>query len=186
MKTVPMFTRSLFSLLATCLIALSACATAGGSSTADNSALMDSYQDYKAAWNRHDVSELVGYFGQDGTLNNPNAGGPVSGEALAGWLQATFAAIPDFKVQVLSASPIGNDRIADQWVIKGTWTKPFPGGPLAGAKPTGKSFAVPGAGFYEWEDGKIVSGTHYFDQMALLTQMGVIPPPGQNPEASVR
>lgn len=173
MKTIPVMSYTLFAFIAASLLALTGCTTSGGTTTAATP-MIKTYQDYKAAWNRHDVPAIVSYFQQNGALNNPVAGGPVSGQAFAGWLQATFAAIPDFKVETVSVNPVGDRMLADQWVIKGTWTQPFPAGPLAGAKPTGKSFAVPGAGFYEWKDGKFVSGTHYMDQMSLLTQMGVI------------
>ncbi|HET6781136.1 MAG TPA: ester cyclase [bacterium] len=135
--------------------------------------MMQSFEDYKAAWNRHDVSALAKYYGQNGTLTNP-AAGRVSGEALKGWLNVLFTGVPDFEVEVVSATPVNDHTLAEQAVIKGTWTQPFPAGPLAGAKPTGKSFSVPLAAFYEWKDGKIISGTHYFDQMAWLTQIGVI------------
>lgn len=183
MKTL--ITRKLFPLLAGCVLVVTGCASLGGSSAAD-SAMMKAYSDYKDAWNRHDVEAITSYYALGGTLTNPAAGGEVSGPALTGWLQATFAAIPDFKVKVIEAAPVDAQHMVEQWVISGTWTNPFPGGPLAGALPTGKSFHVPGAGFFRWDGGKIVSATHYFDQMALLTQIGVIPSPGESPQASAR
>jgi len=176
-QSVPTFTHSLLALLAVGLLALAGCATPGASSsaTADpGSAMMNAYGGYKAAWNRHDVAAIVGYYGENGAYHNPSVGRPLSGAAFAGWLKGLFAAIPDFRVEIVSADPAGDQRLAEQWVITGTWTKPFPAGPLAGAQPTGKSFTVPGAGFLEWKDGKIVSSTQYFDQMAFLTQIGVI------------
>ncbi len=179
MKTVPAFAPTFFGMLAVCLLVLSGCATpsappGASSAAATNDSMMKAYREYKAAWNRHDVAAATSYYRQNGTLNNPAAGGQVSGPALAGWMQALFTAIPDFKIDIVSADPVGNQKVADQWVIKGTWTQPFPAGPLAGMKPTGKSFMVPGAGYYEWKDGKMVSATHYFDQLAFLTQIGVI------------
>lgn len=160
--------------LTTGLLALAACAGTNQSAATSQHTTLKAYEDYKAAWNRHDPSAVLAYFQPNAALNNPVAGGPVSGQALAGWLQATFEAFPDFRVETVnSISP--NDRtVIDQWIIKGTWTRPFPAGPLAGMEPSGRSFEVPGSGFYEWRNGKIVSGTHYMDQMALLTQIGVI------------
>ena len=173
MKPIPVFTCGLLAVLAAGLLAPSGLAAQGTAST-PKSSMMKAYHAYKAAWNRHDVPAIVAYYEVKGSLSNPAAGGVVSGPALAAWLQGTFAAIPDFKVEGVTAEPISERRLLEQWVIKGTWTQPFPGGPLAGATPTGKSFAVPGAGIFEWKDGKIVAGTHYFDQMAFLTQIGVI------------
>jgi len=168
---------SLWALFSFVLLALAGCVAPGPSSatrTEGDGATMAAYAGYKAAWQRQDVAAIVDYYQPGATLDNPAAGGAVSGPALVAWLQGLFAAIPDFKVEVVSAYPLRDHRVADQWVIRGTWTKPFPGGPLAGAQPSGKSFRVPGSSFYEWKDGKIVSGVQYFDQMAFLTQIGVI------------
>jgi predicted ester cyclase len=133
--------------------------------------MMKTMKSYELAWNRHDVARVVAYFQPNGTYINPVAG-RLSGPAMTGWLQGLFAAIPDFKVETVSANPLGDRMIVSQWVIKGTWTQPFPSGPLAGAKPTGKSFTVAGASFYEWKDGNFSSETANFDQLAFLTQIG--------------
>lgn len=87
-----------------------------------------------------------------------------------------FTGIPDFKVQTVSNDMVDESRMAEQWVISGTWTKPFPGGPLAARSLREKSFTVPGASLYEWENGKIKKYDAYYDQMPFLTQIGVIPP----------
>lgn len=180
MKTGLMFTRSLLAPVVGGLLVL-----ISGVSTAADSSMMQSFRDYKAAWNSHDMQALGAYYAKDATYTDPGTG-KLSGPAIADAVQGLFTAIPDFKVQAVSADPISEDTLAEQWVITGTWTKPFPAGPLAGAKPTGKSFTVPGASFLKWRDGKIQSSIHYYDQMAFLTQIGVIPPPGENPPASAR
>ena len=168
-----LITQNTMLLLAACLMGLGACAGTGVSGSADSeAALMQKFTNYKAAWNRHDVSAVTGFYQPNGILNDPGAGA-LSGPALAGWVQGLFTAIPDFKVEVKTANATGQN-IASQFFMKGTWTQPFPGGPLAGAKPTGKAFTVPASGFYEWKNGKIMMGTLYFDQMSMLTQMGVI------------
>jgi len=176
MTTSSMYTRSLFALFAA-LLALSGCTSQGGATSGGVGVIGQSHQAYKEAWNRHDVGAVVAQYGSGGTLDNPSAG-KVAGEALGQWVGALFTAIPDFHVDTVSTNVAG-DTLTEEWVIKGTWTQPFPGGPLAGAKPTGKSFVVPGAGFYRYSGGKIVDGRHYFDQMSFLTQLGVIPPPQQ-------
>lgn len=176
MKTILRFAMYLVPLLAAGVFLVNGCSTSGSSSpvAADSErAMMEAFRGYKAAWNRHDVAALTAYFEPNGTYIDPGAG-RLSGAALTSWLQSLFAGIPDFKVESLSANPAGNRAIASQWVITGTWTQPFPSGPLAGVKPTGKSFVVPGASFFEWKDGKIASEVAYFDQLALLTQIGVI------------
>jgi steroid delta-isomerase-like uncharacterized protein len=183
MKTESTLIASLLAPVAGSLLLLAGCAAAGGSSTAADDSMMQAYEQYKAAWSNHDVPTLVDFHGKSGTYTDPGAG-KLSGQAFGQWVGALFTAIPDFKVQLVSADPVDADTLAEQWVITGTWTKPFPGGPLAGAKPSGKSFTVPGASFIDWNGTKIVSENTYYDQMAFLTQIGVIPPPGQSPQAS--
>ncbi|MGQ0657764.1 MAG: ester cyclase [Chromatiales bacterium] len=179
MNTSSLFTRSLFVLFAVGLLAASGCATQGGSTGAGAGSIAQSHKAYKEAWDRHDVGAIVAQYGQSGTLDTPATGGKVQGEALAQWLGALFTAIPDLHVDILSSN-VSGDTLREEWVIKGTWTQPFPGGPLAGAKPSGRSFTVPGSGFYRYQDNRIVAGRHYFDNMSFLTQLGVIPPPGQS------
>jgi steroid delta-isomerase-like uncharacterized protein len=145
---------------------------------------MAAFHGYKAAWNNHDVPKLVSYL-ENGTYTNPGTG-LMSGKPFAQWLGGLFTAIPDFRVKVVSAEWVDADTLAEQWVMTGTWTESFPGGPLAGAPPTGKSFKVPGASFIDWNGDQIESDTVYYDQMSFLTQIGVIPPPGQNPQSSAR
>ena len=141
----------------------------------DNSAaLMQMYGSFKAAWNNHDATGVAGYFAPDGTYTTPTTGGPISGPAIAGFTGALFAAIPDFHIELISAHPIDSTTIAERWVVKGTWTQPFPGGPLQGVPPTGKSFTLPGAGYLVVANGKIRSDTSYFDQMAFLGQLGLL------------
>jgi steroid delta-isomerase-like uncharacterized protein len=156
---------------------MTGCATsAGHAASADNGPMMSTYAGFKAAWNGHDPNALAAQFAPGGTLSSPTAGPqPISGgAAIAGYTGAIFTAIPDFRVDVVRATPLNETTVADQWGIKGTWTQAFPGGPLAGMPPTGKSFVVPGASFINIENGKVRSDTQYFDQMAFLTQIGVI------------
>jgi len=183
-KTLSTCTRSLSPLIAGGLLALSGFAIAG-SSTAEEEAMMKAFQEYVNAWNSHDVDAVVAFYGKQGTYTNPRTG-KISGEAFAQWVGGQFTAIPDLHVDVVSADPIDEDTLAGQWVITGAWEKPFPSGPLAGKKPTGRSFRVPGAEFQEWDDGKLESVNAYYDQMTFLIQIGALPPPGQSPHPSTK
>jgi|ERR1022692_1714863 steroid delta-isomerase-like uncharacterized protein len=165
--------------IAPLLIAAMMAGCTGGAAvkSADNdnaAAFMPTYGLFKAAWNNHDAAGIASYFAPDGTYSTPTTGGPISGPAIAGFTGALFTAIPDFHVQVLSAHPIDSTTIAERWVVTGTWTQPFPGGPLMGTPPTGKSFTLPGAGYLVVANGKIRSDTSYFDQMAFLGQLGLL------------
>lgn len=162
------------------IAALSACAGTGGSQSAAGESrqrAMAEWAKFKEAWNNHDPAGIAGAFQAGGIYNNPSAGGPLTGPAIAQFTGALFTGVPDFKVQTVSSHFVNENLMAVRWVITGTWTQPFPRGPLAGATPTGKSFSVPGASFYEWSDGKIKRYDAYFDRMSLLTQIGAIQVP---------
>jgi steroid delta-isomerase-like uncharacterized protein len=162
-------------LVMACCTLIGACASPGGGATNQGATdIMSLYGNFKAAWNRHDAKAIAAMFHPIGTYSSPQTGQPLPPPGIEQYTGGLFAAIPDFHVDVVSATPIGPNTIAEQWVVKGTWTQPFQGGPLAGAKPSGKSFTLPGAGFLQFKDGKIASDTAYFDQMGLLTQLGVI------------
>jgi predicted ester cyclase len=185
MNVLTSLIRPLVAACAVCAL-LGGCASTGGTGgAAEKQSLLSALDGYKQAWNRHDVNALMGYFGSTGTLSSPGAGpDPVSGAALERWLRAFFTGIPDFRVEVVSLDVLNEHRVVDQWVISGTWTQPFPSGPLQGAKPTGKPFRVPGAGFYDWQNGRLVKAVNYLDNMAFLTQIGAVTPPGATPLAT--
>jgi ketosteroid isomerase-like protein len=133
-------------------------------------------QAFTDAWNRHDVETLMAMFHPEGTLTTPAFPTPLSGKALQGYLQAQLAAFPDIKAEPVGDKLLGMDTISGRYFITGTWTKAMTAGPLAGMTPTGKSFKMQSADFLDIRDGKIAAWTQYYDRMALLTQLGIIPP----------
>jgi predicted ester cyclase len=62
------------------------------------------------------------------------------------------------------------DRVAGHWTMTATHT-----GELLGIPPTGKQITISGTDISRFEDGKIVDFWHVEDQLAMLTQLGVIP-----------
>lgn len=158
-----------------CAALLSAgCANMGGGSSGGSSAFKQTHNQFIEGWNKRDAKMIAGVMHPDATFTSPNAGGTLNQQQFAGYLQTLFAAVPDFTVKKTEAGMTDKDSMVEQWVVAGTWTQPFPQGPLAGVPPTGKSFVLPGSNFIEWRDGKMASVVQYFDNMSLLTQLGVI------------
>ena len=133
------------------------------------------WTNYVAAWNNHDAAGVAGAFTPDGFINSPATGGPARGEAIAQYAGGTFAGFPDFKLEIVNRQSTEHGY-ADEWVIRGSWSGTFPGGPLKGVAPSGKPFVVHGSSFLEYENGKLKSEVLYFDQMSLLAQIGALPP----------
>lgn len=159
--------------------ALAGCAMQGsstGKGASGESAMLQAYQRYVDGWNSRTPAKVMSPMSADATYTSPGAGEKLSPQQFNGYLQAFFGGVPDFHVDIVKSGPVDSDTLADEWVVTGTWTKPFVAGPLAGLAPTGKSFRLPGVGFHDFKDGKIVSTIHYYDNLSLLTQLGVIQP----------
>lgn len=128
------------------------------------------------AWNRHNVKALMAMFHRQGILTTPAFAQPLSGMALQGYLQAQLAAFPDINAQPIGDKLIGMGTVSGRYLVTGTWTEPMTVGPLAGMAPSGKSFVLHSADFLDIKDGKIAAWTQYYDRVALLTQLGLMPP----------
>lgn len=150
-------------------------AMTGAASSHAISKLNNSQDQYVAAWNAHSPDAVIAAMAPAGTYTSPGAGKNLSLPEFKGYMLALFSAVPDFKVQALRSGQIDANTHADEWVATGTWTRPFPAGPLKGVQPTGKSFNLPGTGIHQIQGDKIVSTRHYYDQMDFLRQIGVLP-----------
>ncbi|MDB5854781.1 MAG: hypothetical protein JWR22_2822 [Herminiimonas sp.] len=156
---------------------LGGCASEGASTTtrgAPNSAAMQRATEGAAVWNSHNLDAISQRFQPSATFSSPITGGAVPVARMLTSLQGLFAAVPDARVQVASVATPDEETMVQQWVVNGTWTAPFSSGVLAGVPPTGKSFTVPGASFIKFKDGKIISETQYYDQLAYIAQLGVL------------
>jgi steroid delta-isomerase-like uncharacterized protein len=159
------------------LLELGGCAS-NGSSTMSNSTSagigMQRATEGSAVWNSHNLDAIAQRYQPDATFSSPITGGAVPVAQMLTSLRGLFAAAPDVKVQVASVAIPDENTMVQQWVVNGTWTAPFSSGVLAGIPPTGKAFTVPGATFFKLKDGKILSETQYYDQLAYIVQLGVL------------
>jgi steroid delta-isomerase-like uncharacterized protein len=158
-------------LLVAAAVAACATGTAGNNSDAANAQIVATAA---RAWNSHDAAAVAGNFLPDGSFSSPSAGPqPLVGKAIGDFAAGTFAGFPDFQLEIISMTPVDAKTVAERFVWSGTWSQPFPAGPLAGARPSGKSVRVPGVSYFVIENGKIRSETAYFDHLSLVRQMGL-------------
>ena len=125
-------------------------------------------QGYFDAWNSRVAKAIVATLADGGTYSDPASGGPLSGQALEEHAQGLFGAFPDLSFDIVSSAATGDGTVAAQWLMKGTNTGPFGGGP-----PTGQSIELPGADFITVEGDKIRSVQGYFDQRTFVEQIGL-------------
>ena len=66
------------------------------------------------------------------------------------------------------------DKVALHWSCSGTHT-----GEWMGIPPTGKRVTWSGIGIHRVVGGKIVESWDMVDNLGLMQQLGIVPPPGQ-------
>lgn len=96
--------------------------------------------------------------------------------AIRARLARDLDAFPDAEYVVESFVEDG-DRFADEWTFTGTNTGPFrlPDGTEVPA--TGKPVEIKGMELVEVRDGRIVVDNLYYDFMAAVAQLGLVPEP---------
>ncbi|MDU8942395.1 ester cyclase [Ovoidimarina sediminis] len=121
---------------------------------------------YFAAWNARDADAILATLGEGGTYQDPSTGGPISGEALRGYVTAIWNVFPDLGFEIASHS---DDGASAQWIMRGTNH-----GSYHGLPPTGRQVELPGADFFTFDaSGRIASVTGYFDGGVIPRQLGL-------------
>jgi predicted ester cyclase len=100
----------------------------------------------------------------------PGIGG--TGPEMFGQLIGLFrSAFPDLSLEIIEMVEDG-DRVAVQFRMSGTHE-----GEFLGIPPTHKAFGVTAFDIVRFEDGKAVEHWGQADDLAMLMQLGLIPPP---------
>ena len=128
--------------------------------------------DWATAWSSHDPERVIALFTDDCVYEDVTFGAVNRGKAeLRAFANGTFAAVPDFKVSLVTRFVAGN-RGAMEWTMSGTHKGDFPGLPA-----TGKRFSsIRGATIVELKEGKILRCFDYWDAATLMRLVGLLPP----------
>ncbi len=114
------------------------------------------------------VDELVA---PDGVTHTPTWGMPKNREGLKQLIAMFRSAFPDLHCTVEDEINEG-DKVAAHWTIRGTHR-----GLFLGNRPTHRPIVVQGMIFARTENGQIAEGWTLLDQMGMLQQLGIVPPP---------
>ena len=122
--------------------------------------------------NTHDITPLSTFW-TDATVEHfPQA--TVHGtDAIARYFDETFAALPDFHMEIVGLAEQGDDVFV-HWHLTATHS----GAPLFGIAPTGRSVALDGIDHFVVRDGHLVSNFVVYDQMQFARQIGFLPEDG--------
>jgi steroid delta-isomerase-like uncharacterized protein len=128
--------------------------------------------DSLAAWNRGDPEGIAAHLAEDVLWRDVALGMPLHGrEALKAAAQAYMTGFPDLRIEETS-STLAPPRLVQELTITGTHS-----GEFLGIAPTGRftqSYAAVITTFDE--DGMMIEGALYWNALALMQQLGVIPP----------
>jgi hypothetical protein len=128
------------------------------------------------SWNEHDRSRWAAHFTDKAELRGPGGfedSGPEGADLFYGLWQGGF---PDCRVdpEVIT----GNGRTAVlEAVFSGTHTAPLEA-PAGTIPPTGRTVNIPFVVMGDVEDDRFSSFHLYFDQVELMTQLGLAPTSG--------
>lgn len=136
---------------------------------------------YFAALNEHDLDAALALWaaGAAEAVRDPSGGaGPTSARAVLGEL---LRAIPDLRFEVLGTTAQG-ERCAVRWRLIGTFAGP---GRLAGIAPTGHRVELEGIDLLQVRGGLIGGNDPFMDTMALVRQIGLVPPRSSGAEQTL-
>ncbi|RYP89014.1 DUF4440 domain-containing protein [Nocardioides guangzhouensis] len=93
-------------------------------------------------------------------------------DQVAAYFSDKFAAIEGFHLEVVAIAESGDDVLV-HWRVTGRHT-----GTLLGVAGTGKPLELDGSDHFVLREGRVVTNTVVFDQLAFARQVGLMPPDG--------
>jgi steroid delta-isomerase-like uncharacterized protein len=131
--------------------------------------LSDRYTD---AINAHDPQAIAALYAEGAGLEEP-AGAFLGREALLEYWERFFEAFPDLVVRDEVKAESGDTAI-NEWSVSGTNSGPMET-PEGTIQATGKRVTIRGCDVLTVGDGLIRSHRAYYDQLAFMTQLGLVP-----------
>ena len=128
---------------------------------------------YVERYNAGDLDSCMALYAEDATQRMHD--GIFEGtDAIRARLARDLEAFADAKYVVDSFFAAG-DKFADEWTFTGTNTGPLRLPDGTEIPPTGKPVEIKGMEYVEVRDGKIAVDNLYYDFMAAVAQLGLIP-----------
>jgi steroid delta-isomerase-like uncharacterized protein len=138
-------------------------------STESNKAAVRRFRD---ALNAGQLDEAIAVFAPNAVVHMSGVPDPLTIEAFKQFGRAMLGAFSGATSTVEDLIAEGN-KVVSRITFRGTHT-----GDLMGIPPTGRSVTVAETIIDRCADGKIVESWRLFDQMAMMQQLGALPPPG--------
>lgn len=133
---------------------------------------------FNNAQNRHDVPKLLELVADNVSYWDPSLPAPITGrKAFENYWRESFKTFPDANVKVLSRIT-SEDQVVDEveWTATNKGPINIPGAPAIPA--TGKRVSGKAVAVARTKDGKVTSLNVYYDNFAMMTQLGLVPQAG--------
>ena len=155
------------------LIAFSFLAGASCQQKSDNEKELKAHADANLeVWNTGNLSLFDEILSPEIVTHNADVEDLIGIEAVKGWVTSTRTGFPDVNV-TFDELIVKGEYFVWRWTFTGTHTGPFYDMP-----PTGKKVKISGAFIVHVVDGKEIESWQYYNQLAMLTQLGyTITPP---------
>jgi steroid delta-isomerase-like uncharacterized protein len=137
-----------------------------------NQQLLDLYVE---RYNAGDLDGVMDLYAEDAVQLMPE-GWFEGREAIRERLARDLEACPDIAWTVESFVEQG-DEFSDEWSFVATQTGPFKLPDGTEVPPSGKQVALRGMEYVKVRDGKIVVDNLYYDNLAVMIQLGLVPEP---------
>ena len=129
-----------------------------------------------AAVNAHDLNPIGDMYAEEGEFVWPGLPPMTGRQAVVAFYATLLGAFPDIEVKILRIVEREN-AVGVEYKATGTHTGPLPG-PVGELPPTGHRLTMRAASIGSVDDdGRIKIQHEYFDQVELLTQLGLLPAP---------
>ena len=130
---------------------------------------------FEEFWNKRTLSldEIDAFFTADFVYHSPPSGIPLDLEGFKQQVTMLLAAIPDVHITIEDMIAEG-DKLVARWTFTATHK-----GELMGIAPTGKQITVSVMAISRIAGGKFAEVWELADQLGMMQQLGVVPPPGQ-------
>ena len=130
---------------------------------------------FRVLFDERDLANMDRFWSEQSVDHFLPAGRSVRGTgALIEWFRELFAAVPDFKMEVVNVFDDGDRQATLQWRATGTLTG---GSPFLGIEPNGRRVDFPGVDVMRFDaDGRIDENTVYYDGAEFARQLGMLPP----------
>src|SRR5690349_13006726 len=144
--------------------------TTGGHEMSDSRSAFDAWIE---AFNAHDEAAIRGVTADDCTFEGPGGVRLEGGDAVSGYAMVWLNAFSDAKLHVDQVL-VDGDWVSNTGVFKGTHdgTLASPDGDVPA---TGRTLEGRCSQFVRFADGKAVEEHLYFDQIDVMTQLGLMP-----------